>query len=295
METDTLTFQAAFARLLTDRGMFLRFETDPVGVSRELGLDEEQSSAIRAMDPRRLRMFADMLGDKRFSLVEKYYPATFSLLKRHEQLARVGRNLLGSHLPVQSQQHAFRSIRDAFWFADLLRGLVEEGQITIPHVGHVLEYEQVQLELSQDDTSALSVNEFKARRAQRPSLTPEDVLRARTRVGKHVALREFPTDIVPLVKALVEGQEPPEPSGAPIFILFSKVPGTERAHQARINRMTFDLLKRCDGATTTAAILDAVLDADLPAEERAGLSEGCCGMLLRLYQLDIITFEQSDA
>lgn len=291
MNTDTLTFQTAFARLLTDPQELVLFYGNPAGFAEKHALDAGQMAALQSFDEKRLRWAADGLGLKRFSRVASYYPATFELLRRHGALRAVERNLIMAYRPIKSEKWS-RSLRDALWFAELVERLVDEGELEIAYLADALRCEHVEFLLWSEAAFGESANEFKNRNSSRPVPTREEVLDAAVRVGPHVALRAFSCDVLPLVQALARGAESPTPNPTPMLIAFGRVPGTERAQKARVGRMMEAFLARADGSRTPREILAEILDPQMGYAEREGMEQGCCRVLLQLCGLHFVTFEE---
>ncbi|MGK3996239.1 hypothetical protein [Sorangium sp. So ce1024] len=290
MNTDTLTFQAAFARLLTDPREIALLYGDPAGFAERHALDARQMAALRAIDERRLRWAADGLGLKRFLRMESYYPATLRLLRLHGAISAVERSFIMAYRPIKSERWS-RSLRDALWFAEHVERLIDEGELEIACLADVLRCEHAEFLLWSDAAFGESANEFKIRNSSRPALTREEVLDAAVRVGPHVALRAFSCDVLPLVQALARGAEPPAPRPAPTLIVFGRVPGDERVQKARVGRMMEAFLARADGSRTTREILAEILDPRMGDAEREAMEQGCCQVLLQLRGLHFVTTE----
>jgi hypothetical protein len=291
MATDTLTFQTALARLLTEPRELDRLYDDPAGFAAEHALDEGQMAALRSLDEKRLRWESQSLGSKRFSDLEVYFPATFALLDSQKALAKVERSLVMTHRPLKSEQriHLFR---DALWLGELIERLVDEGELDIPYLADVARCEHIELFLWSEDAFGESADEFKARNSSRLPIPREEVLDAVVHVGRHVALRAFSCDVLPLVQALAKGGALPAPNPTPTLILFGRVPGTEQVQKARVGRMTQMFLARADGVRKTREILAEIVDPQMQRAEREAVEQGCCRVLLQLRGLHFVTFEE---
>ncbi|MFT3769081.1 MAG: hypothetical protein QM820_26875 [Minicystis sp.] len=169
--------------------------------------------------------------------------------------------------------------------------MVDGGEIDIPYLSDVLRCEHVELLLSTEPASVESASAFEARNAARPSVTGEEVLDAAVRVGRHVAVKEFSCDVLPLVQALAQGEEPPTPSPVPTSLLFGKLPASERVQKARVGRLTASFLARADGVRTTREILAEMIDPCPDRAARDATEQGCCRVLIQLLGLHFVTLE----
>jgi hypothetical protein len=291
-ELDTAEFQAALARILVDEQARRVFELEPARFRREFHLTEAQLSALRAAGLERLKGFSHDLIDKRLSIFTKLCPATLELLRRNDLLRVVAPRFISRFLPRTEHEYLNRTVRDFFWFAELLLEMLEAGELACPYLEDVLRYERAQATLNTRPELSQSLQVYRALREACPHPSREQILASRPRLGEHARVEIFTCDVAQVIRKLVEREEVPELPRAPLPLLFAKASGARKARAVRINQLTYELVSLCTGERTTREIITRLGQTRAATMTPSQLEDGCVETLLKMYELLMVSLEQ---
>ncbi|WP_240486709.1 DUF692 family multinuclear iron-containing protein [Hyalangium minutum] len=288
LPTDAHVFQTALARLLVEDGLRKRFFAAPPAVGEELGLGPEQVEALLAVGAGHLNTFAHDLSSKRLSLITKAAPASCRWLQLHKLWHDVSHRFTEEHAPRHSPEFVNRTVRDGFWFLQLLSRVLEERpELRFP-LEDILRFERVQLELCSTVAPVETALEFRRAFESRAAPGVEELAAARPLSGPHVRVERFGCDVVELVRRLNAGEATEEVPLKPSLVLFSKAPGFRNVRHLAINERTSALLALCDGSRTTAEIA-ARLSPGAAGEASAQEVRSCAEVVRRLMELNALT------
>ena len=291
-ELDTAEFQVALARILVDEQARRVFEREPERFRREFQLTQEQLAALQTAGLERLKGFSHDLIDKRLSIFTKMCPATLELLRRHDLLRVVAPRFISRFLPRTEHEYLNRTVRDFFWFAELLLEMLEAGELTCPYLEDVVRYERAQATLNTRPELSESLQVYRALREACPQPTREQLLASRPRLGEHARVEIFTCDVPQVIRKLVEGEDPPDLPREPRPLLFAKAAGARKARAVRINTLTYELVSLCTGQQTTREILTRLSQGRAGTMTPAQLEDGCVETLLKMYELLMVSLEQ---
>ncbi|WP_438036422.1 DUF692 domain-containing protein [Sorangium sp. So ce204] len=252
---DRIAFQVAFARLLVEPQLRARFLAHPHDVARELGLPEDAVEALCHPGPDGLGAFAHQLESKRFRLISRLSPALCRLLERLGAIAHVQREFSRRRPPVESPEHASRTIRDAYWVQEVALELVQEGGIESELVEDVTRFEQALLELTTNPDAVASARSCDSLRASAQELSTAGLLDGYPAAGRHAFVRRFASQIIWVIRAIMEDQPLDAPPRHPTSVLFVKQVGLRNVLYFEINALTEQLIALCDGERTTREII----------------------------------------
>lgn len=291
-EIDTAEFQAALANLLVDAALRRRFAEEPARFRLDFQLSEPQLAALQHAGIGRLQAFAQDLAEKRVEIFSKMCPNTFELLRRKNLLSLVASRFIAEHPPRASPEYPNRSIRDFFWFTDLVGRMLERGEISCDYLEGVLRCERLQGQLSSTPEALRSARRARAASAARRELSPPEVLAGRPRLGAHAVVETFSHDIVRIMRCLTQGEQLPVLQPSTTTLLLVKTVGWRRVQVVSINDLTRRLIALCDGTRTTAEIAQAVAGEGSGPMELARVTEGCVGILHEMLRHHAICLEE---
>ena len=290
---DEIDFQRAFARILSEPEINQRFLKDPLKTGAELGLDAEQVAAIESVGLPRLHDFAENLASKRFGLIAKVCPATHALVERRGRLLELAKRFLRANPPHLSEQYSSRTIRDGYWFLEMLHQMDEEGALNDPLLADVARFERAMLLVSTDLAALESSQAFWDAAQERPDMSYDEMLASQPRLGLHTRIEAFQSDITEVIRALGSQQPLPELSSQPVIMLFSKQPGWRNISYAKINARTRELLERCDGISSCRQIIAGLLRDELVEKNAETFAERCFRILHNMAQINVLTFDHA--
>ncbi|WP_242589541.1 DUF692 domain-containing protein [Corallococcus macrosporus] len=283
LPVDAPEFQSALARVLVEAGLGRRLAKNPQAVGEELGLQPEQTEALVAVGAEALTTFAHDLASKRLMLVSKMAPASCRWLQDRKLWHELSHRFVDEYTPRHTPEFVNRTVRDAFWFLQLLERVVEQRPELRAPLADIARFERVQLELSSVAVPVQSARDFRRAYESRPAPGLEEMLAARPVTGPHIRVERFGCDVTQLVRRINEGRNVGDESpGKPTVVLFTKAPGFRNVRHLAINERTQRLIELCDGTRTTAE-LAALLS---PATGMLPFVEA----LRRLYELNALTF-----
>lgn len=288
MALDDAAFQWALARLLTEPALAERLLAEPEAAAQALGLDAQQVQALMTAGPRRLRNFAHSLASKRLGLLHKTCPATDARLQQHPRRRELQARFLREHPPLETPEYPNRSLRDGFWMTAFLVRLQAEGELNDALLGDVARFEHALLQVTSLAEALDNAERWdRELRADPDGPAAEALWAARPVRGAHVRVEHFAGDIVGAIKRLVDKLPVDALEARPCSILFSKQPGWRNVRYASINALTHALLMSCDGARTTADVVEHLARSHGRLED-AAFAQGCLETLRRLRSMNVL-------
>ena len=135
--------QRVLAQLYTNTNLRECFLADPQGVGKELGLEEQDISAIAAISSRQLTLFARSLQNKRLGEIYKLLPLTYQVLgKKFKTLFPA---YADTYVPQGRKKHR----DDAIHFAAYIERITREKGLEPVWAADLLRYERAWLDASE--------------------------------------------------------------------------------------------------------------------------------------------------
>jgi hypothetical protein len=260
-----LELQGVLARLYVDGAFRAAFFARPAAAPLPAGLTAADRRLLAGLDRSQVERFARSLRAKRSDRIRRLLPA-------------VGR-LLGDRFPALFADYAAANPvpppgawRDALGFLDSLGAADLDGPA---YLADLVACERLCLRAVHD------VVADEAPAVPRVSPLARD---ARPRLAPRVSLGRFGYDVARLYALAVRG-EPIDPQPDPSVVLVGNLAGEGRVRLKRISPFTADLVARCDGVRTVAAIAAALtpwLGGELDAAGRSALEPECLARLTPL-------------
>jgi hypothetical protein len=280
--------QTAIAKLCVDAEFRNTFQASPDEALQRFALTDDERAAVKGIDSLALERYAESLIGKRSSLVTKWFPITFSAMRRglptqrlHEILSEYSHQNIRDTSEVGGEWVRSEALR----FRNFLQGVFARDQIGIPHIADLLEFEITRQLMSQDpslSTSPAGIDEasFKALAAREAARMDGQPL-----LAKHVRLQQFHCDIVEVL-ARVENGHPVSPvSEQATWVMFIKKPGLAKVVVQTVTSALNEFLTLCDGTRTTTAILETISARYADDERRSDDVRNDCRAVLEQFYL----------
>ncbi|MCC6166860.1 MAG: hypothetical protein IT329_06485 [Caldilineaceae bacterium] len=242
-----LTYQKAFARLVTDaemRQVVFAGDTRPLA---ELGLSAEQQQYFLQMDHKRVEIFSRLLVTNRLGKAMDGLPWTTKILG--SELGQIAYEFNQASPPKDAKKY-----REAMAFGVYLQERFRHIPPTPPYLQDVLNYEMSVLEIRFDADGYRTVSSSKNPAAYlhllRSAGTSENLIPFRLNI-RIVALNY---DVESLGRDLERGKTRPAVKKQAMLVLL-KVDSSGSVVQTRINYRTFAFIQACDGSTPFGAIV----------------------------------------
>ena len=253
-----ISVQTVIARLCVDAIFREAFLQDPDAALRPFGLTAGEAVNVRDLDMEAVRSYAGGLLSKRLKLMAKWLPVCFAVLhgpespKGHRFLERYARENIRDDSELGGEWLRRESRR----FADYLRQRVFSGEIPLPALAELAEFEAVKFSMMNDPEVSHSALAFAAALEARPApLDRSALMEKRPLRGRHVHIQAFGYDIPDLVEGVEAGRGIADAEPTPTWVLFFKGAGKKRVATSILNEPPKDLLDLCDGQATGKQIV----------------------------------------
>jgi len=289
-DIDTDEFHVALAHVLMDVQAQGQFLDDPGAFQHRFKLTDRQLEALHAAGLDELRTYSASLAQKRLGLLTNMSPNMARVLMRHGVFSSVSERFIEAYPPRQTPEYANRVVRDVFWFHQLLQRMVMMGELQIPHLMDVVQYDRVYMQLMTNPEAAAS---FRRARDRGPSSgAPVEPLLCCPVMAAHAVTESFSCDVLSVIRTGGEDRDdaPPAPTRTTLM-LFMKT-GAPLIQIVRINELTRRLLGLCDGTRTMNEIF-GLLCADKLGNPILTKRKACLGMLDRMASLGIVSLNQT--
>jgi hypothetical protein len=291
-----IVMQTVIARLCVDHRFRQSFRRDADEVLTLYDLSDDEVVAVKAIDYHAVDSYADGLVRKRLGTISKWFPLTFAALRKAlppEQRLEL-MNGYGYGTIRESDDIGGDWVRsESHEFTTYLRSLVARGELQMAYLPDLLDLETTRREMSQDEAVSVSSQEFFL--AQRAA--PRSELRAQSRplLGQHASLRQFSCNIVDLIAQIEEAQAFVAPPTAPTWVLFVKKPRRPKITLQTVTRPVQELLSLCNGARTSAEILDDMVSRHATTTISPDDVRGDCRKVLEeCYQAGILAYRATE-
>lgn len=256
-----LQMQTCVAKLVTDESFRMLFAEEPEKALAFYELTERETASLKELDREDLEKFAVSLRKKRFLVVDTVFAQTFSLVRDEvvEEWKRFYCHLYPN--PMQSREEV-----EAF-----SRFLTERCREESPLVKDLALFDRVFYAIMQSSlpTETLAVGGMAAESAKGSGCP---------RLHASVQIEEFEHDVMRAVEAIRKGDAVPELPKQPSIMVFARKPFRTEVHPFRINPLTRDLLRLCDGSRPVAELVALVEEK----VQRRGLEEPIRSLLSQL-------------
>ncbi|MFE9581140.1 hypothetical protein ACFYO1_32535 [Nocardia sp. NPDC006044] len=215
-------FQRALAELLTAGDARILLDERPAELAARFGLSPAELELLVAADRQQLDINVRSVTNKRLDMLARCLPATLSAAPhQHELLGDFIRRCPPVH--VAGQQNHKRVLAEGTRFLDYL---ATSGR---RQMADLARYEVLRLELLYDPAATLAAE----------YATDEG-----SRLGAHVRLAEFDTDVVaPHNEWTRTGELPPDGTATPIRIALAKVAGRSALTCYRLGEQAYRVLR----------------------------------------------------
>jgi hypothetical protein len=271
--------QACLARLYVDEPFRKLFYLDPAAVLEGYRLTEEESAALRRLDPVMLDQFASSLVAKRRKRIERAYPLLFGI--DGPEIRRYYARFYGLY-PTPPYQVGHQDIIE---FGTFLEASLVGTSHLPPYASDLAKYERLYFWARMASAPGGEEDRDRAQETPAAIVSPD----ARPVLRPDVTVADFDHDVSSIEEALQGGTAPGDiEAGEACTILFRPSIGTSGVQMLRINRPTRTILGACHGHRTVAGIV-ADTEAALGATDLRDRVMEAIGRLLAAQVLSLDT------
>jgi hypothetical protein len=256
-----LELQGVLARLYVDTAFRVQFFERPDATPLPPSLTEAERRLLAGLDPRQVDRFARSLRGKRRDRVRRLLHSVGKLLE--ERFSALFWDYAEEN-PV-----APPAWRDALGFLDFLRAADLDGPGYLPDL---IACERLCVRALREPVDEVG-----------PSTEPLDI-DARPRLCPRIHVGRFGYDVAKLYPLAVRG-DPIDAQSDPSVVLIGNLAGDARVRLKRVSPFTAEIVGRCDGLRTVAAIaaeLAPWAGGDIETDGRAALESECLARLTPL-------------
>ncbi len=246
------TYQAALARLLTDRAFRDAFLADPSSACGSYRLDEHEMQSLSEIHRSPMTQHSDLLRYGRVALALKAYPCTARLLGN--KVSHIVDAFCAAHPPVWTDEPTL--VTEAGRLASFFDhgGLRELG---LPdYAQDLIRFEITLFELSRDPQALADAERFETANRALGS-APGGYSGLVPVVGRHVRVESYAYD-APALLGAIENCDRLDYYATPgsFVVLLVKSSDQRRPKLLRINGDAQTLLAACDGSATVGRIVE---------------------------------------